>query len=122
MIIYGVAILSFCFLLGKLLGYTLGSWIGIDGDVGGVGFAMLLLMLINLSMKRKGWVKMETTQGILFWSSMYLPIIVAMAATRNVNAAISSGPVAAVAGVAATLIGFAMVKVISKIGREHGPD
>ena len=117
MIIYGVAILSFCFLMGKFLGYSLGNWIGIDGDVGGVGFAMLLLMLINLWMKRKGWIKMETTQGMLFWSAMYLPIIVAMAATRNVNAAISSGPVAAVVGVVVTMTGFALVRLISKIGR-----
>lgn len=117
MIIYGVALLAFCFLVGKLIGSFLGNCFGIEGDVGGVGFAMLLLMFINLYLKNKNWLKVETTQGILFWSSMYLPIIVAMAATQNVKAALSGGPVALVAGAVVTLTGFLLVPVISKIGR-----
>ena len=40
--IYGVALLAACFLIGKLLGNLLGILINIDGDVGGVGFAMIL--------------------------------------------------------------------------------
>ncbi|NND31598.1 MAG: malonate transporter subunit MadL [Saprospiraceae bacterium] len=116
MIIYGVALLAFCFLAGKILGFSLGLCIGVEGDVGGVGFAMLLLMLINLYLKKKGWLKLATTQGILFWSSMYIPIIVAMAATQNVNAAISGGPVALVAGAIVTITGFLLVPTISKIG------
>lgn len=118
MIIYGVATLAFCFLVGKLMGMLLGAWIGIDGDVGGVGFAMLLLMLINLYLKKKGRLKMQTTQGILFWSSMYLPIIVAMAATQNVKAAVSAGPVAVIVGAVVTITGFFLVPLIAKIGRE----
>ena len=55
-------------------------------------------MFINLYLKNKDWLKLETTQGILFWSSMYLPIIVAMAATQNVKAAISGGPIAIIVG------------------------
>lgn len=118
MIIYGVAILAFCFLAGKFLGALLGQFIGIDGDIGGVGFAMLMLMLINLYLKNKGWLKMETSQGILFWSSMYLPIIVAMAATQNVRAAISSGPIALVAGAVVTVTGFFLVPLIARVGRK----
>lgn len=118
MIIYGVALLAFCFLVGKLMGTVLGSWIGISGDVGGVGFAMLLLMLINLCLKRRGWLLVETQKGILFWSSMYLPIIVAMAATRNVKAAVSGGPIAIIVGVIVTLAAFFLVPLIAKIGRE----
>ena len=118
MIIYGVALLAFCFLTGKFLGGMLGQVIGIDGDVGGVGFAMLMLMLINLYLKNKGWLKIQTSQGILFWSSMYLPIIVAMAATQNVRAAISSGPIALVVGVVVTIVGFFLVPVIANIGRK----
>ena len=117
MIIYGVALLAFCFLAGKLVGGFLGMCIGVDGDVGGVGFAMLFLMLINLYLKNRGWLKVDTTRGILFWSSMYLPIIVAMAATQNVKAAISNGPVALVVGSIVTLAGFFLVPVIAKIGR-----
>ena len=117
MVIYGVALLAFCFLTGKLLGSLLGSLIGLDGDVGGVGFAMLLLMLINLFLKRRGWLQQNTTKGILFWSAMYLPIIVAMAATQNVWAALSGGPLALVAGVVVTIAGFFLVPVLSRIGR-----
>lgn len=117
MIIYGVALLAFCFLSGKLLGTYLGAWIGVNGDVGGVGFAMLLLMVINLRLRRSGRLREDTARGILFWSAMYLPIIVAMAATQNVRAALSGGPLAVVAGAAATLAGFYLVPVIARIGR-----
>jgi len=118
MIIYGVALLAFCFLVGKFLGSTLGVLIGVNGDVGGVGFAMILLMLINLYFKKKDWINMDTTKGILFWSSMYLPIIVAMAATQNVRAAVSNGPVALIVGTVVTIAGFCLVPVISQIGRK----
>ena len=88
MTIYGVALLAFCFLVGKLIGNGLGLVIGFDGDVGGVGFAMILLIVSNAFMKKKGWLADATEKGILFWSSMYIPIVVAMSATQNVKAAI----------------------------------
>jgi malonate transporter MadL subunit len=115
--IYGVALLAFCFLLGKLIGNYLGVLIGLQSDVGGVGFAMLLLMVSYTYLKKKGLVKEMTTQGVLFWSSMYLPIIVAMAATQNVKAAVSQGPIAIVIGVVVTLTGFLLVPLISKVGQ-----
>lgn len=115
--IYGVALLAFCFLIGKLIGNYLGILIGLKSDVGGVGFAMLFLMLSYSYFKKKGLVKEMTAQGILFWSSMYLPIIIAMAATQNVKAAISQGPIAVVIGVVVTITGFLLVPLISKIGQ-----
>ena len=115
--IYGVALLAFCFLIGKLIGNYLGVLIGLENDVGGVGFAMLLLMISYSYFKKKDVVKEMTTQGILFWSSMYIPIIVAMAATQNVKAAISQGPVAVIIGVVVTMTGFLLVPLISKIGQ-----
>ena len=115
--IYGVALLAFCFLIGKLIGNYLGVLIGLKNDVGGVGFAMLLLMISYSYFKKKYVVKEMTTQGILFWSSMYLPIIIAMAATQNVKAAISQGPVAVIIGVVVTMTGFLLVPLISKIGQ-----
>ncbi len=117
MTIYGVALLAFCFLVGKLLGGFLGSLIGINGDVGGVGFAMVLLIVLNTYFKKKKWLEPATTGGILFWSSMYIPIIVAMSSTQNVKAALSNGPVAIVAGVVVTLGAFFIVPLIAKIGR-----
>jgi malonate transporter MadL subunit len=116
--IYGVALLALCFLVGKVLGNFLGILIAIDGDIGGVGFAMILLILSNSYMKKKGWMQAETAYGILFWSSMYIPIIVSMAATLNVKAAISGGWVAVLAGAIVTLGAFFLVPMISKIGRD----
>ncbi|NVJ63517.1 MAG: malonate transporter subunit MadL [Flavobacteriaceae bacterium] len=113
--IYGVALLVFCFLIGKYLGGLLAELIGISGDVGGVGFAMLLLMFANGFLKRFSWYEVQTKAGVLFWSSMYIPVIVAMAATRNVHAAISGGWTALIAGVAVTLVGFMLVPLLSKI-------
>jgi len=120
--IYGVALLAGCFLLGKLMGNILGAIIQIDGDIGGVGFAMILLMVSSAIMRKKGWFVEESEKGILFWSSMYIPIIVAMAATQNVKAAISGGSVAIFAGVGVTLVCFMLVPLISKIGNNHDPN
>ena len=117
MTIYGVALLAFCFLVGKITGTLLGAAIGIDGDVGGVGFAMLLLVVGNTYLKRHGGLPKATAGGILFWSAMYIPIIVAMAAVQNVRAALSGGWVALLAGAAATLGGFLLVPALSRIGR-----
>jgi malonate transporter MadL subunit len=119
--IYGVALLAGCFLIGKFAGYLLGALIGIDGDVGGVGFAMILLMLVSTYLRQKDRLVRETEDGILFWTSMYIPIIVAMAATQNVRSAISGGWVAIVTGLAITLVCFLLVPVISKIGRQQTP-
>lgn len=55
MTIYGVALLAFCFLVGKFLGSFLGVCMGINGDVGGVGFAMILLIFTNVFLKEKGY-------------------------------------------------------------------
>ncbi len=117
--IYGVALLAACFLVGKLLGNLLGALININSDIGGVGFAMVLLIMSSAYMRKKGWLVQESEKGILFWNSMYIPIIVAMAATLNVNAAISGGYVAVFAGIAVTVVCFMLVPVISKIGRKE---
>lgn len=117
--IYGVALLAACFLAGKLLGNVLGNLINIESDIGGVGFAMLLLMVSSMYLRKKGWMVEETKQGILFWSSIYIPIVVAMAATLNVNAAMSGGVVTLVAGIGVTLVCMLLVPFLSKIGRRN---
>lgn len=40
--IYGVSLLAGCYLLGKMMGIALGKLINIDGDIGGVGFGIVL--------------------------------------------------------------------------------
>ncbi|MGB3800623.1 MAG: malonate transporter subunit MadL [Lewinella sp.] len=118
MTIYGVATLAACFLIGKITGTLLGSVIGIDGDVGGVGFAMLLLILVNGYLTRRGLMDSNTLGGIRFWSAMYIPIIVAMASVQNATAALSGGWLALLAGVVATVAALALVPFLSRIGRE----
>lgn len=115
--IYGVALLAACFLTGKFVGNLLGKLINIDSDIGGVGFAMFLLMASTIYLRKKGWMPLETKNGILFWSSMYIPIIVAMAATLNVKAAFSGSFITLVAGIGVTGVCMLLVPLLSKIGR-----
>jgi len=121
-VIYGVALLAFCMLVGVFAGDALGELIGVQANVGGVGIAMLLLIfLTNLSAQR---FRLEalTERGIGFWSAMYIPIVVAMAAKQNVIAAVSSGWMAIVAGVAAVAASFAMIPLLDRIGRRPPED
>lgn len=117
--IYGVALLAGCFLLGKILGNMLGALINIKSDIGGVGFAMFLLMLSSIYLRKKGWLVQESERGIWFWSSIYIPIVVAMAATLNVKAAVSGGFIAILAGIGVTVVCLFLVPVIAKIGRKN---
>ena len=115
--IYGVAILAGCFLAGQVIGSYLGVWLGINGNVGGVGFGMLLLILVNSKMAKSGHFINQTKDGILFWSSMYIPIIIAMSATQNVKAALTGGWVAVIAGICATSVCIILIPLISKLSK-----
>jgi malonate transporter MadL subunit len=42
MIIFGVALLSICMLIGVIVGDALGGLMGVEANVGGVGVSMLL--------------------------------------------------------------------------------
>lgn len=117
MAIYGTALLSLCLLVGLSLGRWLGVLLGLDADVGGVGMAMLLLILASEPLRRKGRLMQPTRDGIQFWSSIYVPIVVAMAACQNVRAAWTGGFVALAAGGATVAICFAMVGVLVRWGQ-----
>ena len=120
MAIYGTALLSFCLLVGVILGNLLGMVVGLNKDIGGVGIAMLLLIVISSKLRGLGMLSTPTQNGVLFWSAIYIPIVTAMAASQNVIAAVSGGTVAIVAGVLVVIVSFAMVPLISKIGRAAG--
>jgi malonate transporter MadL subunit len=122
MIVYGVALLAFCMLVGVFVGDLLGVMIGVKANVGGVGVAMLLLIFLSNISAKKFQLKPLTQDGIYFWSAMYIPIVVAMAAKQNVYSALSSGWMAVVAGVAAVAVSFAMVPVLSRIGGQQQTD
>ena len=116
MIVYGVALLSACLILGMLIGEILGVLLNVEANVGGVGIAMLFLVLASNSDKFKALTEGAAGSGIQFWSAMYIPIVVAMAASQNVAAAVDGGMLALVAGVAAVVVSFALVPVLSRIG------
>lgn len=121
MVINGLALLSVCMLLGRLLGDILGKAVGVSANVGGVGFAMLFLILISDYMLENDMLSNKAQAGIQFWSMMYIPVVVAMAARQNVVAAVKGGPMAILAGVLAVVLAFAFVPIISKIGAPGEP-
>ena len=116
MIIYGVALLSFSLILGMLIGEALGVILGVDANVGGVGIAMLFLVSASNSASFRALTAGAAGEGIKFWSAMYIPIVVAMAARQNVAAATDGGMLALVAGTGAVLVSLALVPVISRLG------
>ena len=122
MVIYGVALLSFCMLTGVFVGDLLGELIGVQANVGGVGIAMLMLILLSNLRDEKFSLGAPTEKGINFWSAMYIPIVVAMAAKQNVVAAVSSGWMAIIAGIAAVAASFAMIPVLARFGRGDSDD
>ena len=101
MIVYGVALLSGCLILGMLIGESIGVFLNVDANVGGVGIAMIFLVLASSSEKFKALTEGAAGSGIKFWSAMYIPIVVAMAARQDVAGATEGGLLAVVAGVAA---------------------
>jgi len=115
MVIYGVALLSFCMLVGVYAGDVLGHWIGVEANVGGVGIAMLLLIVLSNLSDGRWRIGTLTEQGIHFWSAMYIPIVVAMAARQDVLAAVSSGWMAVIAGVAAVAVSFACIPLLDRV-------
>ncbi|NNE38232.1 MAG: malonate transporter subunit MadL [Gammaproteobacteria bacterium] len=121
MIIYGVALLSACMVLGLYIGEILGVVIGVQANVGGVGIAMLLLVLACSHPMFKSLTEGTSGTGIKFWSAMYIPIVVAMAARQNVVAAVDGGMLALLAGALAVIVSFALVPVLSRIGTQSEP-
>ena len=121
MIVYGVALLAFCTLAGVMLGDLLGVLLGVEANVGGVGIAMLLLIILSSLSSEKLHLSLPTKSGIHFWSAMYIPIVVAMAARQNVVAALSSGWVAVLAGAGAVALSFALIPLFSRLEPDRPP-
>lgn len=122
MVIYGVALLSLCMLIGMFVGDLLGEVMGVQANVGGVGVAMLLLVVLTNLGSRSLKLSPITETGVGFWSAMYIPIVVAMAAQQNVLGALSGGWMAILAGAAAVVASFAMIPVLARVGRGHRDD
>lgn len=121
MVIYGVALLAACFLSGMFLGDLLGVALGVEANVGGVGIAMLFLILVSDALIKRGRLKPVTREGVVFWSAIYIPVIVAMAARQNVVAALDGGLMAFLAGALAVVASFLLVPAISRMGGPGEP-
>ena len=76
---------------------------------------MLLLIILSNLTHHKFSIGSATENGVHFWSAMYIPIVVAMAAKQDVLAAVSSGWMAIIAGVAAVAVSFAMIPLLDRI-------
>ena len=119
MLVKGVALLAGCFIIGQLTGETLGRWLHIDANVGGVGFAMILLILSQNELEKRSLFHKEMEEGVLFWSKMYIPVIVAMSAIQNVRVALSSGWIALLAGIIPVALCLATMPFISKLNKKE---
>ena len=112
--IYSLVTLALCMLLGKYIGNCFGTLVGINADVGGVGFAILLLLFVNNCKWFPFTKKQDFTQGMNFWKKMYMPVVVAMAASQNVHRMLNSGMVAIVGGAAAVAFPFLLLYILHK--------
>lgn len=119
MVIYGVAILAGCFLVGTIVGEFIGAIMGVDSNVGGVGIAMLLLIIIVDKLVKTGKISKPSLDGLSFWNQMYIPVVVAMAASQNVIGALTGGPLAILAGITVVLVSWAFVPILSGNKKEE---
>ncbi|HHW37258.1 MAG TPA: malonate transporter subunit MadL [Bacillales bacterium] len=116
MVIFGVSLLAVCMLVGVFLGELFGLALGVQANIGGVGIAMLMLVLIVDYLNKRNKLSKPAQEGLSFWSAMYIPIVIAMAASQNVAGALDGGPLAIVAGVACVFISWSLVPLLSKGG------
>ena len=117
MVIYGIALLGICTLIGLIAGKLLGSLFGIDANVGGIGIAMFLLMYLSSSFNTFFKIGDITEKGITFWSMIYIPIVVAMAAKQNVVGAIDGGFMALLAGIVVVVVSFIFIPIITNFDK-----
>ncbi|MBM3178632.1 MAG: malonate transporter subunit MadL [Bacteroidetes bacterium] len=119
--IYGVALLAGCYFSGLLIGEWLGMLFGIPGNMGGVGFSMLFLILLTDYLKKTDRFSSDLEQGMGFWNSMYIPVVIAMASIQNVDAALHSGTVALVVGIGCTVLCFMLLPLMSAAFKNSNP-
>jgi malonate transporter MadL subunit len=112
MVFYGTALLAACLIAGLAIGQLIGTALGVDSDIGGVGIAMLLLIGSTSWLSRRGLWSASFAPGVQYWGDIYIPIVVAMAATQNVRGAWAGGVLALVAGFASVALAFATVALL----------
>jgi malonate transporter MadL subunit len=119
MLIYGTALLAVCHLAGIILGDGLGHLLGVKANVGGVGIAMLLLIMARVYLRRWGKLGATSENGVNYWGAIYIPVVVAMAMQQNMVAALRGGPVAVLAAVGGVALCAVCVSVINRMEPER---
>jgi malonate transporter MadL subunit len=116
--IYGMGIIGACMFVGCFLGNCLGNALGLGSDVGGVGFAMVIFIILQVYLQKSGKkLNAKTEGGIEFVSALYIPIVVAMTMNQDVYSALASGLVPIIAGLLAVFISLALIPVIGKLAK-----
>ena len=121
--IFGLGIIGACMFIGSYIGRLLGTALGLDSDVGGVGFAMVLIVALCAYLEKKGTGLLKKTEGgIQFLSALYIPVVVAMSMNLNVYSAVTEGVIPIVAGVVATVGSLVLIPVLSKLAKDSGSE
>jgi malonate transporter MadL subunit len=115
MVILGTALLAGCYLLGTILGDMLGGIIGVKANVGGVGIAMMLLIAAQHYLRHHGLLRADVERGVTFWAMLYIPVVVAMAATQNVIVAVKGGPIALLAAIGSVGLCAGIIAFINRV-------
>ena len=121
-VMFGTALLAVCYLLGIVAGDALGILIGVKANVGGVGFAMILLIACLHFAHKRGVMTTGTERGVTFWAALYIPVVVAMSATQNVVVAFKSGIVAVLGAAGSVVVCACMIAVINRVIERRGVD
>ncbi len=122
MVIFGTTLLAVCYLLGVVAGDALGTLIGVKANVGGVGFAMMLLIASLHYLHERGLMTVGTERGITFWAAMYIPVVVAMSATQNVLVAFKSGMVAVLGAAGSVIVCACVISAFNRVIERRGVD
>lgn len=115
MIIYGTALLAVCHLLGIVIGDLIGRALGMTTNVGGVGIAMLLLIIARVYLHKSGRLCATSESGVHYWGAIYIPVVVAMAMQQNVVAALRGGPVALIAAIGSVVVCGLFVSFLNRM-------
>jgi malonate transporter MadL subunit len=119
MIIYGTALLAVCHMLGIVCGDLLGRALGMKTNVGGVGIAMLLLIVTRLWLHKHGRLCATSENGVYYWGGIYIPVVVAMAMQQNVVAALRGGPIALLAAAGSVVVCGCFISFINRAEKHH---
>ncbi len=117
--IYGLGIIAACMFAGCYLGNLLGAALGLNSDVGGVGFAMVIFILLQVYLQKSGKsLHPKTEGGIQFISALYIPVVVAMSMNQDVYSALASGLIPLISGLVAVIIPLCLIPVLKKLAKD----